>query len=429
MATTSRDVARRVVRRCLEEGAYASLALGAELDRAGLDERDAAFATELAYSTLRNLRRIDRALAAYTKRKLSKTSSEILAVMRVGACEIIAVDSVPDRAAVHEAVSAARRIGGQRVAGFVNAVLRRLIRDGEPPLPGERRAAIAIEHSLPDWIVDLLVAQLGEGELEEAARALARSPAVGLRTNTMRIDRSRLIERLAAEAPGVELAIHPLAETAINARRLGNPARLASFADGLFSVQDPSAQRVVELARPELAGSILDACAGVGGKSCHMAERTGDRVTVDAADVSQTKLDRLKESAARLGLSSIRPVVADLRDAGETLAPAYDLVVVDAPCTGLGVLRRHPEAKWRLEPGAVSEMAAVQSELLDAAADRVAPGGALLYAVCSIAAAEGPEQIDRLLERRADFERRELQSIWPHRDDADGFFACRLERR
>lgn len=426
---SSRDVARRVVRRCLDEGAFASLALAAELERAGLAPRDAAFATELAYSTLRNLRRIDRALSAYTRRALAKTSAEILAIMRVGACEIIAMDSVPDRAAVSEAAGAARRIGGPKVAGFVNAVLRRLARDGEPPLPEDGRERIAIEHSLPDWIAGLLADRLGDSELEEAARALASPPAVGLRVNTMRGDRPRLLERLAAEAPGAELAAHPLAETAINARRLGNPARLAAFAEGLFSVQDPSAQRVVELARPEDAGSILDACAGVGGKSCHMAERTGDRVFIDAADVSQTKLDRLGDSTSRLGLASVRPIVADLRDPGAALAPAYDLVVVDAPCTGLGVLRRHPEAKWRLAPGAVAEMAALQSELLDAAADRVADGGALVYAVCSISAAEGPEQIDRLLARRPDFERRDSQAIWPHRDDADGFYVSRLERR
>ena len=425
--TTSRDVARRVVRRCLSEDAYATLALGAELERARLDPRDAALATELTYSTLRNLRRIDRALSAYTKRKLSKTSAEILAILRVGACEIIALDT-PDRAAVNEAVAAARRIGGQRVAGFVNAVLRGLARDGEPPLPQDPRAAVAVDYSLPDWLVDLLVERLGEPELREAARALATPPAVGLRVNATRTDREALIERLGAEAPGAELTPHPLAPTAINTRRLGNPARLAAFDEGLFSVQDPGAQRVVELARPEAAASILDACAGVGGKSCHLAEATADRTPIDAADISRTKLDRLAESAARLGLSSIRPIVADLRDPAAPVAPAYDLVLLDAPCTGLGVLRRHPEAKWRLQPAAVAEMAALQAALLDAAADRVAPGGALVYAVCSFSAAEGPDQIERFLARRPGFVHRGAESIWPHRDDADGFFMCRLER-
>jgi 16S rRNA (cytosine967-C5)-methyltransferase len=425
----ARDVARRAIRRALDEGAYATLALGAELERAGLDRRDAGFATELAYSTLRHLRRIDRALEAYTKRPLARTSPEILAIMRVGACELLAIDSVPDRAAVNEAASAARRIGGPRVAGFVNAVLRKLARDGEPPLPDDPRSAIAIEHSLPDWLVDLLAAQLEPGELEAAARSLSAAPAVGLRANLMRIDRDALIDRLRAEAPGAEIAAHPLAATAISARRLGAPDRLPSFAEGLFSVQDPSAQRVVELARPEEAGSILDACAGVGGKACHLAERTGDRVAIDAADISARKLDRLREAAARLGLETIRPVVADLLDPDAPLADTYDLVVVDAPCTGLGVLRRHPEAKWRLDPGAVARMAELQARLLDAAAARVAPGGALVYAVCSVAAAEGPAQIAALAGRRADLTATASEIVWPHRDDADGFFMARLERR
>lgn len=425
----AREVARRVVARALREDAYVSLALAGELDRARLDPRDAALATELAYSTLRNLRRLDRALEACAERGLAKTSAKVRALLRVAACEILLIESIPSRAAVHEAVGAARRVGGARVAGFVNAVLRRLASGGEPPPPSESRERIATLASLPDWILAELEASLEmPDELEPAAAALSATPALGLRVNRRRADRAGLIERLAAEAPRAELAPHPLAPSAIAARRLGSPERLPAFAAGLFSIQDAAAQAVGELAGAAEASSILDACAGVGGKACHLAELAGPEGRIDAADIDSRKLEKLQLAAARLGIDSIRAVEVDVLAAGDRLAPSYDLVVLDAPCTGLGVLRRHPEAKWRLEPAAIERMAALQARLLAAAFDRVAPGGALVYAVCTFTRREGPEQIERLLAARPELSLESTLRTWPHRDEADAFFAARLRR-
>lgn len=423
-----REVARRVVRRALTDDAFANLALSGEIERAGLDGRDAGLATELAMGTLRRLSRLDVALAACTDRGLARTSAKLLAVLRVAAYEILFVDSVPARASVDEAAKAARRIGGARTAGFVNAVLRRLSRQGEPELPAELRARVGVEHSLPSWLVDVIAEELGSGELESAAEALAVAPGLGLRANTTRIDRDQLLEVLAEEAPRARLEAHPLAAAAVRATRLGPPERLPSFARGLFSVQDPAAQRVGELTRAGDAGSILDACAGVGGKSCHLAELTGDRVRIDAVDISMRKLGLLRESASRLGLTSIRPIRGDLLGPVSGLEATYDLVLVDAPCSGLGVLRRHPEAKWRLEAGRIADMAALQASLLDAVAGRVADGGALVYSVCTFAPVEGRAQIARFVGRHPELSLVEELATWPHRDDADGFYAARLQR-
>jgi 16S rRNA (cytosine967-C5)-methyltransferase len=190
---------------------------------------------------------------------------------------------------------------------------------------------------------------------------------------------------------------------------------------------------------------VLDACAGHGGKATHMAELADDRAAIDAADTSAEKLSRTAASAKRLGLTSIRTLPVDATRAGGPLADAYDLVVLDAPCTGTGVIRRHPEAKWRLRPSDPETGAAQQRALLDACAARVAPGGALVYAVCSIAPAEGPAQIDAFLARHPDFARaapagagadwtavtdaQDQVRVWPHRHGGDGFFAARLRRR
>jgi 16S rRNA (cytosine967-C5)-methyltransferase len=218
----------------------------------------------------------------------------------------------------------------------------------------------------------------------------------------------------------------------------GDPARSASFAAGLWTVQDAGAQLVGHVAAPHAGQRILDACAGVGGKSTHLAELADDAAPIDAADRSTTKLGLAGDTARRLGLASITPHACDLVDPASwaeptsihsgprtPLAAAYDLVLLDAPCTGLGVLRRHPDAKWRLQPADVPRLAAVQSQLLDAVVARLGPRGVLVYSVCTFTRAEGPEQIAQLVERTG------LRLVAEHRTwppDADAFYIARLER-
>jgi 16S rRNA (cytosine967-C5)-methyltransferase len=206
---------------------------------------------------------------------------------------------------------------------------------------------------------------------------------------------------------------------------LGDPARSPSFIAGLWTVQDAGAQHVGHVAAPRRGQRILDACAGVGGKATHLAELADDAAVIDAADRSATKLGLLAETAARLGLASIRTHVCDLLDARAPLADGYDLVVLDAPCSGLGVLRRHPDAKWRLVPEDVPRLAGVQAQLLDAVAHRLAPGGTLVYSVCTFTRAEGADQVAAFAARtgmRVTAEHR----TWP--PDADAFYVARLVR-
>ncbi|HEX7837298.1 MAG TPA: hypothetical protein VF469_07535, partial [Kofleriaceae bacterium] len=243
------------------------------------------------------------------------------------------------------------------------------------------------------------------------------------RGNRLRTTRDELIAGLAAA--GVTARPIEAAPMALALDGLGDPARSETFRAGLWTVQDTGAQRVGLIAAPRAGQRILDACAGVGGKSTHLAELSDDAVQIDAADQSQTKLDLARDTARRLGLASIRPVVCDLLDPGAPLAPAYDLIVLDAPCSGLGVLRRHPDAKWRLQPADVPRLAQLQRQLLDAVVARLAPGGALVYSVCTFTRAEGPDQIAALIGRtglRLSSEHR----TWP--PDADAFYIARLER-
>jgi 16S rRNA (cytosine967-C5)-methyltransferase len=465
---TARDVARRVLDRVDKGGAWATLSLDGELSRSGLDERDRRLTSELVYGVLRNRSRIDRALAAHAD--LKRTPPRVVTVLRVAAYQLLFLDRVPGYAAVDDAVTAARAAGGAKLAGFCNAVLRKLATAEEPAMPSDQRARLEIEHSLPPWIADELAAatrdqpsepatsratdELTTGARDQpseptASRAAASSASTAgqvaaasgerlaalaaafsqpapiiARVNALRATRDAVIAEL--QAVGVTATPIAAAPMALALNGLGDPARNAGFNAGMWTVQDTGAQLVGLIAAPRPGQRILDACAGVGGKSTHLAELSGDAAQIDAADQSATKLDLAGEAARRLGITSLSRVVCDLLDPAASLAAAYDLIILDAPCSGLGVLRRHPDAKWRLKPADVPRLAQLQRQLLDAVVARLAPGGALVYSVCTFTRAEGPDQIAALVERSG------LRLVSEHRTwppDADAFYIARLERR
>jgi 16S rRNA (cytosine967-C5)-methyltransferase len=369
---------------------------------------------------LRHRARIDRAIAAHAD--LKRTPPRVVTALRVAAYQVLFLDRVPGYAAVDDAVNAARAAGGAKLAGFCNAVLRKLATAREPALPADPRARIELEHSLPAWIADELVAAAGD-RLGELAAAFAQPAPIIARANALRTTREALIAEL--EAAGVTAAPVAAAAMAIRLDGLGDPARSASFNAGRWTVQDAGAQLVGLAAAPRAGQRILDACAGVGGKSTHLAELAGDAAPIDAADQSATKLELAAQTAQRLGITSLRRHVCDLLDPAAPLAPAYDLIVLDAPCSGLGVLRRHPDAKWRLKPSDVPRLAAIQRQLLDAVVSRLAPGGALVYSVCTFTRAEGPDQVAALIERTG------LRLVAEHRTwppECDAFYLARLER-
>ncbi len=418
---TAREIARRVLERVERGGAWATLALDGELARAGLDDRDRRLASELVYGVLRHRTRLDRALAAHAD--LKRTPPKVVHALRVAAYQLLLLDRVPNYAAVDDAVTAARAAGGAKLAGFCNAVLRKLVANGEPPLPDDPRARVLVEYSLPAWIAGELEAAAGADRVAELAAALAQPAPLVARVNRRRTTREALIEHL--RAAGVTATPIAGSPRALRLEGLGDPGRSPSFLAGQWTVQDTGAQQVGYVAAPVAGMRILDACAGVGGKATHLAELADDAAPIDAADQSRTKLELLAQTARRLGVTSIRTHAVDLLDPNSPLGRAYDLVVLDAPCSGLGVLRRHPDAKWRLTPDDVPRLARLQAQLLDAVALRLAPGGALVYSVCTFTQAEGPDQVRALAERTGLVLVAEQRS-WP--PDADGFYVARLAR-
>lgn len=442
---SARVVARRVLARVEQSGAYTTLALSAEMQRSRLAEKDRRLATEICYGVLRHRSRLDRALGAYAHKGLNKLPLPALLALRVAAYQMLFLDRVPDHAAVDDAVSEVRRVGGPKLAGFANGLLRKLSREGEPPLPeGEGRESVMVRHSMPTWIVDLLLERRGPEGLAAAAEGLQSVAPLCIRINRRRTTREELVQRL-SEAEGAQIREPEQYPWALLVSHLGSPEHSQSFAEGLWTVQDLAAQLVGAMAEPKPGQRILDACAGVGGKTTHLAEcEPGARI--DALDLSPRKIELLEASASRLGLRSIQPLVIDATRDDKRVAQDYDLVVLDAPCSGLGVLRRHPEQKWVKDRQENRKLVDLQRCLLESLCTRVKVGGHLLYSVCTFTASEGPQQIADFLQRHPEFEmdpptegpqtppwgqllneRGEFES-WPHESGMDAFYAARLRR-
>lgn len=436
---TARDVAFQVLRRVEEGGAFASRALDAALASAGsLDPREAGFATELVYGTLRRSLSLDAALAPCSRRPLDRVDPAARVALRMGAYQLLYLHTAP-HAAVGEAVALAKRVDRGRAAGFVNAVLRALARDPRlpepPPLAADPAGHVAVAESLPRWLAEEWVAWLGPEEALHLARAMNQPAPLSARSPR----RDELLARL--RAAGLEAAPAARSPSGLLLRG-GSAAALARAAGDLpFQVQDEGAQLATLYAAGDLAGRparVLDACAAPGGKAFHLAELLARGSEVVAVEIHPRKAEALAEEARARGLA-VRVICADASAPIPGLAPAsFDAVLVDAPCAGLGTLRRHPELKQRRRAEDLPRLAAVQAALLENALRYASPGAPVTYAVCSLSRAEGPLLATAFLargRRRAPpplgFPADALTPdgdllVLPHRHGTDGFYAVRL---
>ena len=444
----ARTLALRVLQRVEESGAYADLALHAALAKSRLDPRDRAFATELVYGTLRFRGRLDFLLAQVTGRPLARLEHSIVQVLRLGAYQLVFCDRVPDAAAVSESVRLAHAAGVGRAAGLVNAALRRLARERDaislPALADDPIAHLVHTLSFPRWLAERWVAQFGANEAAALAAALNETPPRTLRANRSCVERDALLAELLPRFPLA--AACRFAPDGVTLGRRGDPAGDPAFQEGRMTVQDEASQLVVELLDPQPGERVLDACSAPGAKATAIAERVGEAGQVIALDRNERRLGLVARDAARLGLGNLRVLLADASAAeieGLDAAP-FDRILVDAPCSGLGALRRNPDARWRVQPKAIRQLAAVQRAILAAVSKRLRPGGTLVYSTCTISPEENDDVVEWLLANAPELRRSSetvlptsLRSLvgadavlrcWPQHHDTDGFFAARLER-
>ncbi len=419
-------MALEVLRRVAEERAYSNLALGAALERHGLPERDRRLAADLVYGTLRRTIPIDRALALRSRRPLVDLDPEVLAVLRLGAYQVLAT-RIPPHAAVGETVGLAPR----RARGFANAVLRAVAADPPAPPPGDDDESVSGRTGLAAWGVAELRGLLPPGEVEAAAGALAAPAALSLRANRCRTTPEALAEALEGAGLTVRPGRHHPDVLLVEG---GAPRRLPGYREGWFAVQDEASVLVGAAVRAAPGERILDACAGPGGKAGHLACAVGPGGLLVAADRMPRRAALVREAAGRLGV----PVAAVAQDARRpAVAGPFDAVLVDAPCSGVGAARRRPELLWRPARDAPARLAAVQREILGASAALVRPGGRLVYSVCTFPVAETDEVVAWFLASHPEFAPDPVPGpsgeavahrLWPHRDGTDGMFYAGFRR-
>lgn len=447
--TAPRLIAIRVVERVQRAGAYADLALHHALVQSRMPAADRALATELVYGTLRWRGRLDYLISRALDRDLAKLEPLVTSALRVGAYQLFFSDRIPASAAVDEAVRCVRAMGIERATGLVNAVLRRLAREGDaialPALEDDPLEHLVHACSLPPWLAERWLAQYGPEEAAELARTLNEPAPLTVRVNRTKTSREALLPTLRERHP--DALPCRFAPDGIVLGRKGDVGQDPSFVAGEISVQDEASQLVVELLDPRPGDRVLDVCAAPGTKTAAIAERLNGEGHVLALDRHARRLALVGRGVRRLGLGGVatleRDATKSLADLGERDGP-FHRILVDAPCSGLGALRRNPDARWRLRPEDLPELARVQREILESAAGLLAPGGTLVYATCTVTPEENEGVVKGFLATRASWRRAPADVLpeplrglvddeaqlrmLPHRHDTDGFYAVRLTR-
>ena len=444
LVPSARGVAWHVLERVERDRAYADLALHAALGTARLERRDRAFATELSYGTLRLRGRLDAALGQSLDRPLRRVEPALLNLLRLGAYQLLCMTGVPDPAVVDESVTLARKVGLERATGFANAVLRGLARKRDeggiryPDFAADPVGHLETYGSLPRWLAERLVAELGADEARAFALACTEPPPRTVRV-TASADRGAVAQTLGGRP--TRYAPNGVTGVALD------PVRAAGFDEGLWVVQDEASQLVPLLVGAQTNDTVVDCCAAPGTKAVQLAEQVGPRGEVIALELHRSRIALIHSAARRLKLANLRPLERDV-------AKGFDLqgrtqfgrILVDAPCTGLGTLRRNPDARWRLRPDDPPRAAESALSILSSAARYVEEGGVLVYSVCTFTPEETTGVVSRFLESHPDFRvddprpflpepARELVTesnalaTWPQRHGCDGFYAVRLVRK
>jgi 16S rRNA (cytosine967-C5)-methyltransferase len=429
-----------------KESGYADRLMDKELASGQLSGPDRGLFAELVFGVLRRQGTLDHILTGLLTQPLAKLEPQALILLRLGLYQLVYLDRIPESAAVNESVNLAKQ-SIPRVAGLINAVLRNYLRHKDtitfPDPVAAPAASIAARHSHPQWLVKLWFSQLGEEETERLAEAASYQPPLTLRVNTLRIQRDELLRQFAAN--GIGAVACPFSPHAIRVEGRHLITGLPGFREGLFVVQDEASQVASILLDPQPGERVLDACAAPGGKATHLAQLMANTGELLAMDVSRSKLPLILETAERLGISIITTRAADLLQSGALPANAFDRILLDAPCSGLGVIRRNPEAKWRLQPDDITRLAATQKVLLANAGRMLKPGGTLLYSTCSTSSEENELVVEDFLSHHPGFVLENLSALfpalgelftpagmfraWPHRHAMDGFFAARLKKK
>lgn len=434
---SGRKAALTALEKCRRAGAWSDAVIGSVMDASGLGGRERGFCTALCYGVVQRLYLLDHYIFTYCT--MTKLEPKVLDILRISVYQLLFMDRVPDSAAVNEGVKLCRELGYGRAAGLVNAVLRKIAADKSlPPVAGGEEKRLSVIYSCPEPLIKLYREFFDAEETERLLKAQNEPAPLFVQVNTMKTSCRALLERF--QAQGIKCREHESLSDCIAAEASGNVESFPGFDEGAFYIQDPAAKISASLMEPKAGTCILDLCAAPGGKSFAAAVLSGGRAKITACDLHENKLSRLEKGADRLGFDNIKTCANDARRVRPEWKESFDSVICDVPCSGLGVIRKKPDIRYK-ELDGFGQLEAVQRDILAAAAEYVRPGGILVYSTCTVRREENGLAVERFLEECPDFSAEDFRlpggkssrggmyQFWPHIDGTDGFFAAKLRRK
>ncbi len=438
---TARDTALEVLMQIERANAWSDGSLKRTIAKNGLEGREAALATRLAYGVVQNRTLLDFYITCYCVQKAHKLEPVIRNILRIGGYQILFMDKIPHRAAVNEAVEMCRRNGRPRAAGMVNAVLRKFVANwmNMPPIPqGSTAEYLSIRYSHPRWLVERLLGLLPPEEAEQFLQGDNDPVPTTIQANLLKTDDESLAQEL--RQAGIEVERHGWLPHCFLVRGTGSLERLPAFTEGRFMVQDAAAHLVTVVAQPQKGDRVYDVCAAPGGKSFAAAIAMEGEGQILSCDIHPHKLKLIESGAQRLGISCLRTMLADAREHHVAWDRAADVVIADVPCSGLGIIRKKPDIRYK-DPKELGQLPAIQREILENVSQYVRPGGVLVYSTCTVLPEENEQVTDAFLQAHPEFERTEFTlplpigrcsgqlTLWPQRHGTDGFYICRMRRK
>ena len=438
----AREVALLTLYNCQRQGGWSDGVLKKQIASAGLDSRDAALATNLCFGVVQNQILLDFYLSKFSSIPLSRMENKVLQSLRLGVYQMLFLSKIPHSAAVDRSVAMVKQHSkNPRTSGMVNAILRNFQRsmDHLPTISKQNSVEyLSTLYSHPAWLVERILDCLGEEETISFLQANNAQTPITAQVNTTKTDVPSLKQRLEEEGVGVEL--HPWLTDCLILSRTGNLEGLSAFQEGLFYIQDAASRLAVLASGVQQGMKVLDTCAAPGGKSFACAIQMAGKGEIVSCDLHPHKKKLIAAGAKRLDLSIVTPKTADGKVFRPEWEEQFDCVLVDAPCSGLGVIRKKPDIRYK-DPEPLAQLPGIQMEILENAARYVKKGGTLLYSTCTVLPCENEEIIQKFLENHSEFFVQPIRlpdpvgavedgmiTLWPHRHGTDGFFIAKLRK-
>lgn len=431
MVKNAREAAYECIYKVNYEKAYSNIVLNQLFRRYEMSYLDRGFVTELVYGTLSRLIYLNHVIARYSDLRINRLSKKVFTTLQMGVFQLLFMDSVTDFAAVDETVRMIKKLDFRSTA-FVNAVMRKIVREKEEKKDianlselSDKRQYFSVKYSVSEYIAGRFLRMYGEDFAEKLLTAFYERPKLFIRVNSLKITEKELLERFLQDGIQVESTS---VEGVFSLQGLRGVGSNPSFREGLFSVQDLSSVRAVVALAPKPGEHVLDLCSAPGGKTFAMAEYMKNQGRIDAFDISEHKLLLLSERAEELGIRIIRTKVSDARIFQKELSECYDKVLVDAPCSGFGIIRRKPELRYKTYED-VKELPKIQKEILSQAASYLKKSGTLVYSTCTLEKKENIEVVQSFLQENTNFTLvEEVREFYPHLDRGDGFFIAKMSK-